>query len=200
MKIPTIETPRLYLRGFQKEDARFAAGIWNDAEMGEYLPDEAMEELDEEYLHQLEQLGEDEECCYLIAEDKQSGERIGTCSFLPKDGVYDLAYCVHKQFWGRGYATEMAKGMAEYARSSKAKAVTIWVTEGNNASVRVAQKLGCVQDAAQDLIVGMLNWQIQVVTDFRLFLHRLNEFRIDVLRIAVQNPDPVELRNFAELF
>ena len=38
--------------------------------MGEYLPDEAMEELDEEYLHQLEQLGEDEECCYLIAEDK----------------------------------------------------------------------------------------------------------------------------------
>lgn len=146
MKIPTIETPRLYLRGFQKEDARFAAGIWNDAEMGEYLPDEAMEELDEEYLHQLEQLGEDEECCYLIAEDKQSGERIGTCSFLPKDGVYDLAYCVHKQFWGRGYATEMAKGMAEYARSSKAKAVTIWVTEGNNASVRVAQKLGCVQD------------------------------------------------------
>ena len=43
MKIPTIETPRLYLRGFQKEDARFAAGIWNDAEMGEYLPDEAME-------------------------------------------------------------------------------------------------------------------------------------------------------------
>ena len=102
MKIPTIETPRLYLRGFQKEDARFAAGIWNDAEMGEYLPDEAMEELDEEYLHQLEQLGEDEECCYLIAEDKQSGERIGTCSFLPKDGVYDLAYCVHKQFWGRG--------------------------------------------------------------------------------------------------
>ena len=99
MKIPTIETPRLYLRGFQKEDARFAAGIWNDAEMGEYLPDEAMEELDEEYLHQLEQLGEDEECCYLIAEDKQSGERIGTCSFLPKDGVYDLAYCVHKQFW-----------------------------------------------------------------------------------------------------
>ena len=45
-----------------------------------------------------------------------------------------------------------------------------------------------------------LNRQIQVVTDFRLFLHRLNEFRIDVLRIAVQNPDPVELLNFAELF
>ena len=60
---------------------------------------------------------------------------------------------------------------------------------------------GCsATHAAQDLIVGMLNRQIQVVTDFRLFLHRLNEFRIDVLRIAVQNPNPVELLNFAELF
>ena len=59
---------------------------------------------------------------------------------------------------------------------------------------------GSATHAAQDLIVGMLNRQIQVVTDFQLFLHRLNEFRIDVLRIAVQNPDPVELLNFAELF
>lgn len=47
---------------------------------------------------------------------------------------------------------------------------------------------GSATHAAQDLIVGMLNRQIQVVTDFQLFLHRLNEFRIDVLRIAVQNP------------
>ena len=49
-------------------------------------------------------------------------------------------------------------------------------------------------------IARVLDRNIQVVTDFRLFLHRLNEFRIDVLRIAVQNPDPVELLNFAELF
>ena len=43
MKIQTIETPRLYLRSFEKEDARFAISIWNDPEMGEYLLDEAME-------------------------------------------------------------------------------------------------------------------------------------------------------------
>lgn len=35
MQVETIETERLYLRGFQKEDAVFAIGIWNDPEMGE---------------------------------------------------------------------------------------------------------------------------------------------------------------------
>ena len=33
MKINTIETPRLFLRSFQKEDACFTISIWNDNEM-----------------------------------------------------------------------------------------------------------------------------------------------------------------------
>lgn len=144
MKIQPIETPRLFLRGFTREDARFAVSIWNDPEMGEYLPDEAMEEIDEAYLHMVEALGEDEECCYLIAEDKRTGERIGTCSFIPeKDGaVYDIAYCVHKKHWKNGYATEMARGMIDYAHAQGARKITVRVNRENAASNRVAQKLG----------------------------------------------------------
>lgn len=56
MKITDIETSRFLLRGFIKEDA--------------------------EYLKQLEVLGEDEECCYLILVVKDSFERVGTCSFI----------------------------------------------------------------------------------------------------------------------
>lgn len=58
MQVETIETERLYLRGFQKEDAAFAVSIWNDPEMGEYLPDEAMNEIDEAYLKEIEELYE----------------------------------------------------------------------------------------------------------------------------------------------
>ena len=61
MKINDIETPRLLLRGFTKEDALWAYRIWNNPEMGQYLPDEAKEEIDDEYLKMLEGLGEDEE-------------------------------------------------------------------------------------------------------------------------------------------
>ena len=85
MKINDIETSRLLLRGFTKEDALWAYSIWNNPEMGQYLPDEAKEEIDDEYLKMLEGLGEDEECCYLIPVFKSSLERVGTCSFIISD-------------------------------------------------------------------------------------------------------------------
>jgi len=121
MKIPAIETTRLLLRGFTKEDALWAFRIWNDPEVGKYLPDEPMLEPDPEYIRELEELGDDEECCYLIPVMKEHPEqRVGTCSFLPLDEgkTYDLAYCVHPYFWKQGYATEMAQGMIEYAGKS----------------------------------------------------------------------------------
>lgn len=144
MKIERIETARLHLRGFTPEDARFALSIWNDPEMGEYLMDEAMETVSDEYLREIEQLGEDEECCYLIAEFKETGERIGTCSFIPSgDGaVYDIAYCVHKDHWRQGYGTEMVGGMISYAKSQGANKVTIFIFSENPGSNAIARKFG----------------------------------------------------------
>ncbi len=144
MQVERIETERLYLRGFRKEDALFAISIWNDPEMGEYLPDEAMKEIDEAYLKEIESLPEDDECCYMIAEKKDTQERVGTCSFIPgEDGkVYDIAYCVHKKYWRRGYATEMAKVMVVYARNHGASKVTVRVNKENVASNKIVRKLG----------------------------------------------------------
>jgi RimJ/RimL family protein N-acetyltransferase len=108
------------------------------------LPDEAKEEIDDEYLKMLEGLGEDDECCYLIPVFKDSLERVGTCSFMISEDkkVYDIAYCVHKNFWCQGYATEIAQGMIDYARGQGAEKVTIFVGQENAASNRVAQKCG----------------------------------------------------------
>ena len=129
MKINDIETPRLLLKGFTKEDALWAYSIWNNPEMGQYLPDEAKEEIDDEYLKIV---------------FKNSLERVGTCSFMISDDkkVYDIAYCIHKNFWCQGYATEIAQGMIDYARSQGAEKVTIYVGQENAASNRVAQKCG----------------------------------------------------------
>ena len=66
MKIKDIKTDRLVIRAFTKDDAIWAYKIWNDPEMGKYLPDEAMKEIDSQYLKELEKLGEDEESCDLI--------------------------------------------------------------------------------------------------------------------------------------
>ena len=106
--------------------------------------DEAKEEIDEEYLKMLEGLGNDQECCYLIPVFKDSLERVGTCSFMISEDkkVYDIAYCVHKKYWRQGYATEIAQGMIDYARSQGAEKVTVFVSQENAASNRVAQKCG----------------------------------------------------------
>ncbi|MCI9337844.1 MAG: GNAT family N-acetyltransferase [Lachnospiraceae bacterium] len=144
MRIQAIETARLYLRSFEREDARFAVGIWNDPEMGEYLPDEAMEEIDEAYLKEIERLPEDKECCYLISELKDTHERIGTCSFMASDDgkTYDIAYCVHRDYWRKGFATEAAKGMIDYAVRQGARKITVRVNKENAGSNRVVRKLG----------------------------------------------------------
>ena len=145
MRVETIETERLNLRPFERTDARFAISIWNDKEMGEYLLDEAMEEVSDEYLRMIEDLADDEECYYMIAEHKETHERIGTCSFiLSEDGTtMDIAYCVLKKLWRNGYATEMARGMVEYARTHGVKKVTIQIAKDNAGSNGVARKLGC---------------------------------------------------------
>lgn len=144
MKIESIRTSRLILRGFTKEDALWAYSIWNDPEMGEFLPDEAKEDIDPEYIKMLEALPDDEECCYLIPIFKDTKERVGTCSFMISDDqtTYDIAYCVHKNYWNKGYATEIAQGLIDYARTQGAKKVTIAVSQGNVASKRVAEKCG----------------------------------------------------------
>ena len=142
MKIPAIATSRLYLRGFTPADAAFALSIWNDPEMGEYLLDECMETVSDEYFREIQALGEDETCCYLIAEDKTTGERIGTCSFIPTGDVYDIAYCVHKQYWRQGYATEMVGGMIGHAKSRGAKKITVFIFSENPGSNAIARKFG----------------------------------------------------------
>lgn len=143
MKIEPIGTPRLWLRGFEKDDAEFAFSVWNDREMGQYLPDPVLETLDDDYRAQLEALGDDDACCYMISVSRETGERIGTCSFIPSpDGAaWDIAYCVHRRFWGQGYATEMVRGMIDLARSCSANRITVDVNRENGASNAVVRKL-----------------------------------------------------------
>lgn len=144
MKIKGIKTERLNLRNYEKTDLNFIISIWNDPEMGKYMPDPSIENMDEEYRKVYETLEEDEECCYLISECLDTGERIGTCSFVAsEDGsTYDLGYCVHMKFWRNGYGTETLQGMIDYAKSRGAKKITASVNKKNEASNAIMRKLG----------------------------------------------------------
>ena len=144
MKIEGIETKRLKLRNYEKTDADFVISIWNDPEMGKYMPDPSIENMDEEYRKVYDTLEEDEECCYLISECLVTGEPIGACSFVvSEDGTnYDLGYSVHMKFWRNGYGTEMLQGMINYAKSRGAKTITAPFNKNNVASNAIMRKFG----------------------------------------------------------
>lgn len=143
MKIEPIETKRLTIRNYERTDLEFAKSIWNDPKMGKYLSDPDIEHMDETYRRVLETLDEDEDCCYLIAEKKNTGERIGTCSFFPsEDGMtYDLGYCIHEKYWQQGYGTEEVQGMITYAKAQGAKYITVSVAQENPGSNGIMHKL-----------------------------------------------------------
>lgn len=144
MKIEEFETKRLKIRNYKRTDLDFIISIWNDPEMGKYMPDPSIENMDEAYRKGYETLEDDEECCYLISESLVTGERMGTCSFVvSEDGsTYDLGYCMHMNFWRKGYATEMVQGIIENVKARGAKTITAPVNKKNAASNAIMRKLG----------------------------------------------------------
>jgi RimJ/RimL family protein N-acetyltransferase len=71
---------------------------------------------------------------------------VGTCGFKGPpgaDGVVEIAYGVHPEHQGRGYATEAAQSLTDYAFSSgKVRVVRAHTRPEPNASTRVLAKCG----------------------------------------------------------
>jgi len=78
---------------------------------------------------------------------KETGNFIGRCGLLPwiLDGQneVEVAFALSKQYWGQGLATEAAKGIIQYAYEVlKLRRLVCLIEQGNQASVKVAAKLG----------------------------------------------------------
>ena len=56
--------------------------------------------------------------------------------------VADLGYWIGSPYWGRGYATEAGKAIIERAKALGKTTLTLSYFDGNEASRRVAEKLG----------------------------------------------------------
>jgi RimJ/RimL family protein N-acetyltransferase len=144
MKIEPIETARLRVRSQTKADTAFCMSIWNDPEMGKYMSDPPIDKVDAEYLADLEGLENSPDGYFVIAEDKATGERIGTCCAFPEKGgvSWDLGYSIHQKFWRQGYATEMVRAVLDFAKAHGAQYATADVAKANAGSNGVMRKLG----------------------------------------------------------
>ena len=76
---------------------------------------------------------------------EESGEVIGNCGFKgpPADGVVEIAYGVAPEVQGKGYATEAAQALTDFARSFKEiRIIRAHTLPDGVASQRVLAKCG----------------------------------------------------------
>lgn len=131
-----IVTERLIIRRTRGVDMPFCFSIWLDAEMGKYLADPPREKASETYLEFNPESQPEENWYYFVAESRETGELIGTCSIgCSEDKTeWDLGYCIHKRYWRQGYGTEMVEALIEYGRQNGGHVFTANVAKENPGS------------------------------------------------------------------
>lgn len=153
-----LETERLILRHLETGDTDALFALYRDPEMRRFYPEGTLSraETEEEIAWFLNGHPRHPELGLWATIHKPSGQFLGRCGLLPwqidgRDEV-EVAYLIDKNFWGQGLATEAAGAIVRYAyeRLGLQRLVCL-IEEGNDASIRVAEKIGMrFERAAED--------------------------------------------------
>lgn len=139
-----ISGDRIRIRNYEVSDLDFVTGMWLDEVNGKYLSDPTMDHVDAAFQKALDSLSESQYGYYLIIEQVESGDRIGSFSVFPdEDGkVCDIGYCIHRDYWRNGYGSEALALMLGWMKDCGAEKVTAEVATQNTASNALLRKFG----------------------------------------------------------
>ncbi len=140
-----LQTERLSLRPFRKEDGAAMYELNDDPEVLQYTGDTQFADVAaaESFLENYSQY-EEYGVGRMIVILKATGEILGWCGlkYHPEEDEYDIGYRFYKRHWGKGYATESAIAVMEdgFARLGIKQIVGRARVE-NRASIGVFDKL-----------------------------------------------------------
>jgi RimJ/RimL family protein N-acetyltransferase len=159
-----IETENIILRRFTQNDDEVLFDLDSDPEVMRFISDGVPTELGDiqnkllpyilDYYEKFSDYG------FWCAHEKSNNYFIGWFHFRPDKTLSDtieLGYRIKREFWGRGYATEVSKELIEHGFSSLGvETISARTMKENLASARVLEKLGfqCQGDYTEDRFFG----------------------------------------------
>ncbi len=146
MKI--LETKRLTLRQVSTDDAEFILALLNEPSFIRNIGDRGVRTLDEARAYILDRLVASYDNfgfgMYLVIL-KETGAPAGLCGLVRRDSLddVDIGYAFLPQYWSKGYATESALAVKEYAKNTIGLERLVGITDPDNqGSIQVLEKIG----------------------------------------------------------
>lgn len=148
LSTPTLETGRLRLRPFTDVDAEDLFALQSDAYVLRYWDSPPWTDSTSvaRFMAGCRQMAEEGSGARVAIERISDKAFVGWCTFNewnPDFRSASLGYCLHQTDWGRGYATEAARALLQWAFDTlEVNRIQSEVDTRNAASARVLEKLG----------------------------------------------------------
>lgn len=142
-----LKTGRLILRKYCPDDAYDMFRNWaNDQQVCEYMswnPHETFEQSRQKVDKWINEYQNEDNYHWVIEFDGQAIGDIAVRDFSDAGMWCDVGYCIGRNFWGKGIATEALCAVIDFLFDRVGfNRVGAWHEEGNDASGRVMQKAG----------------------------------------------------------
>ena len=145
MVVTPIYTEHFVLTKMTAGDGDKYFRLSNNANVMKYVTGYSLtrEESDDMLKSFLEEYGMDTYLGRYLIEDRFSGELVGAAKLDKIGSAIEIGYRVMEEYWGKGVATEIARGLIRFSKNVlKARDVIAFVNVNNTASIRVLEKAG----------------------------------------------------------
>lgn len=148
MKAPVIQTQRLVIRPFQESDAQLWQ-VWDiDPVVQAYMPEPVNKPQDiTEHYRYIQECQDEADGYYWSIANLQTDSAIGIVALTELNQHHKLAelgiVIGDKDLWGKGFATEAIKAVAEHAFAQlDIERISAQTEAGNDGIVKVLEKVG----------------------------------------------------------
>ncbi|HET8617142.1 MAG TPA: GNAT family N-acetyltransferase [Actinomycetales bacterium] len=162
LSTPTLQTERLRLRPFGEADAGALFALHSDEHALRYWDSPPWSDAAraQPFIERCRKMADDGTGVRLAVDRRDDGAFVGWCSFSrwnPDFRSGALGYCFCSTWWGRGYATEAAGALLDWAFDTlDLNRVQAETDTRNTASARVLEKLGFLLEGTlrEDCVVN----------------------------------------------